>query len=266
MISLRIHHVGVYRDAQRFVQTAEHAFLGLTVSGCIRWQTLGLECSGRTGPYLSLMLAGDTTAFEYGPDRENWVIQFDTPDLAADPHRPERVLLRHGEARIALPRITLVDRPLVDGWVAEMVRIRECLAVPIPATQLRAELGVLAVLRFMLDSQVQAPSQSPAQMLRTRIDQDTMMTRSLDEHSHAVGYSPDYLRKLFIREYHVSPQQYRNRRRMASVMDLVANSRLSVKQIAEAAGFRHQSHLSAAFRSAFGTTPREAVRRFRYGG
>ena len=263
MHQLRIHHVGVYRHTQRFVQTAEHVFLSLTVSGCIHWRIPGAECNSRTGPYFSVLLAGDVTDFEYGPERENWVIQLDTPELIADPHHSGHVLLRHKETWVEFPRIARVDRPLVDGWVAEMTRIRECHAAPLPIMQLRAELGVLGILRFMLDSRMDIPKRSPAQILRARIDQDTAMAHSLNELSRAVGYSPDYLRKLFVREYHVSPQHYRNQRRLAVVMDQIANSRLSIKQIADAAGFRHQSHLSSAFREAYGMAPREAIRRFR---
>jgi AraC-like DNA-binding protein len=35
--------------------------------------------------------------------------------------------------------------------------------------------------------------------------------------------------------------------------------------MATRAGFRHVSHLSASFKSAFGLTPREGVRRYRHG-
>jgi AraC-like DNA-binding protein len=265
MLSLRIHHAGVYRHAQCYVQRAEHVFLGLTVTGCIRWQTPGVACDRRTGPFLSLLLPGDTVAFEYGADRENWVVQFDCPGILPDLRHPQRVLVQHRTARIPLSRVVPVGRPLVDGLAARMRSVRECLSAPTPAMQLRAELTVLELIRHMLESQNQTPARTPAQILRSRIDEDQTLSRSLESLSRESGYSPDYLRKLFVREFQVSPQQYRTQRRLAAVMDLVANSRLSLKQIAEATGFRHQSHLSAAFRAAYGLTPRQAIRQFRQG-
>jgi AraC-like DNA-binding protein len=265
MVTVHIHHVGVYRDAQRHTQVADHVFLGLDVAGLRSQQGPGPRRDGSSIPAFTLLLAGETTEFEFGPERENWVIQLDSPDMAPDPRHAERVLLRYGKAWTDVPRIVAVGRERVHGWVSEMERIRECSASPLPHLRLRAELGVLNILRFMLDSRGESLARTPAQALRARIDEDPRMAQSLEALSRGIGYSPDYLRKLFEREYHVSPQEYRNRRRMALVMEQIANSRLSVKQIAESTGFRHLSHLSASFRAAFGMTPRAAIRQFRYG-
>jgi AraC-like DNA-binding protein len=47
-------------------------------------------------------------------------------------------------------------------------------------------------------------------------------------------------------------------------MELIANSRLSAKEIAFHCGFTHAAHLSTAFRRAFGLTPRDAIHRYRH--
>ncbi len=57
--------------------------------------------------------------------------------------------------------------------------------------------------------------------------------------------------------------RYRQWRRLALAMELIANSRLSGKEIAFEAGFAHTAHLSSRFRTAFGLSPRAAIKRFR---
>ena len=64
-------------------------------------------------------------------------------------------------------------------------------------------------------------------------------------------------------QFQMAPLEYRNRRRMAKAMDLVANSRLSIKEIGANTGFDYASHFSLMFKKSFGLTPSEALARFR---
>ena len=265
MLRMTLRHIGVYRHAERYRQTAEHTFLGFTVSGLVYAHQPDADLDARSGPFFSLLLKGEVTDFEFGADRENWVVQLDTDDLRADPARRASVLARQGATWVPLPRYVFVPRERVPGWREECRRIREAFASPVPRERLRAELGVLGLFRVFLDSEAGTLSVSPAQELKRLIDEDVEFARTLDQLSRRVGYSADHLRKLFEGEFQTSPQEYRSQRRLALVMDLVANSRLSVKEIAARAGFRHVSHLSAAFRHSLGICPREGIRRYRYG-
>jgi AraC-like DNA-binding protein len=47
-------------------------------------------------------------------------------------------------------------------------------------------------------------------------------------------------------------------------MELISNSSLSIKEIAEKTGFEHSSHLCMEFKKHFGITPGNGVKKFRY--
>ena len=266
MLDLRLRHVGVYRHAETHVQRAEHIFLGFTVGGVIYTRGPGRELTASDAPYVSLLLAGETTEFSYGSRRENWVIQLDSRDVRPDPDRHEAARLRSGGGWISVPRIVRLRRDRIPLMRDEFQAVREAFVTPVPLQRARAEFGVLAILRTFLDAASSAPALSPAQELKRLIDEDVNVSESIESLSQRVGYSPDHLRKKFEREFRVSPLRYRNQRRMALVMDLVADSRLSVKEIAARTGFRHVSHLSASFKKAYGITPREGIEKYRYGG
>jgi AraC-like DNA-binding protein len=262
---MHIHHVGVYRHAQRYIQLADHAFLGLTVSGLVHSRTSGGALSATDVPYLSILLAGESSDFEFNPTRENWVIQLDSPELRANPGDPASVQLRAASGWVSVPRVVRFGPARVPGWRDEFRSIREAMSSPLPIDRFRAELGVLGILRAFVDSGARTRTKTPAQELRQSIDEDAEGEYTLETLAQRVGYSGDHLRKLFEVEFGIGPQAYRAQRRLAVVMELIANSRLNVKEIAARAGFKHVSHLSASFKSAFGITPREGIRRYRHG-
>ena len=248
------------------MQRAGHVFLGLTIDGLVSHSIAGREMAPSDAPCLWLLLPGETTEFRYGRRRENWVIQLDSPDMASDPNGLDEVRLRAAGAWIPVPRIVGVRRHRVPIMRDEFQAVRDSFVTPIPLLRARAEFGVLTILRSFIDAAMDAPSLSPAQELKCLMDEDVAATESLESLSRRVGYSPDHLRKKFELEFHLTPQAYRNQRRMAMVMDLVADSRLSVKEIATRTGFTHVSHLSMSFKRAFGITPSEGIARYRFGG
>ena len=58
-------------------------------------------------------------------------------------------------------------------------------------------------------------------------------------------------------QYHIEPGEYRARRRLNRIMELFRENRLSPKEIAEAVGMHHVTHLHAFLRERLGMTPRE---------
>jgi len=91
---------------------------------------------------------------------------------------------------------------------------------------------------------------------------------SLDDVGRAVHASPYHLARLFRRESGLSIHQYRHRLRLRAALARIADGEANLSTLALEVGFSSHSHLSDAFRLAFGMSPAECrksldVRRFR---
>jgi len=91
---------------------------------------------------------------------------------------------------------------------------------------------------------------------------------SLDAIGRAVHASPFHLARLFRRELGLTIHQYRHRLRLRTALSRVADGETNLSELALELGFSSHSHLTDAFRLAFGMPPAECrksldVRRFR---
>ena len=69
-------------------------------------------------------------------------------------------------------------------------------------------------------------------------------------------YSPYYINRLFVRQYHESPSKYQVRLRMNVAKKLlIGDSALSVRQVAEQVGYQDQSYFSRIFKKHTGVSP-----------
>lgn len=80
MITPKILNVGVYREAEKFIQTTPCVFWGVNIKGLVRSTTYYPDGSllderdskvKQIPPDLQLLPAGCRIDFEYGVDREN---------------------------------------------------------------------------------------------------------------------------------------------------------------------------------------------------
>lgn len=266
MFTFTLTYAGVYRQHQpRFTQTIPCPWLNLHLRGLRRFRHLdGKLDLHDPGPFLSLGVPGTRIRFETKLPRENYVLMFDGLELRRNPHS-ELVDLRFESGWVSVPELIFIDAGQVPALALEFKRVLECFHNPLPANRLDAQLAVAAVLRQFVES-ADAPGRAdtPAAALRRRLDADDGFRRPLPELSQACGYGADHLRARFRREYGISPREYRNQRRMAAAMDLIAKSHLSVKEIAARTGFTYLSHFSAFFRRHAGISPREAIAKYRH--
>ncbi|HEX2674142.1 MAG TPA: AraC family transcriptional regulator [Polyangiaceae bacterium] len=91
---------------------------------------------------------------------------------------------------------------------------------------------------------------------------------SLDDVGRAAHASPFHLARLFRRESGLSIHQYRHRLRMRAALARIADGESDLSRLALDLGFSSHSHLTDAFRLAFGISPSECrkslnVHRFR---
>jgi len=259
--------LGVFRHAECGRQKLDFVDLGFSVSGLRRFALNGQEVSPLAGAYFFLAAPGTVMEYDYGPDRQNWVMSLSGAEFR--PGRdPMRVELFREDAWISLPMRTPVPPERVPGWILEFERLWEAQQNPLPKNLWRIELGVQRILSTILESETSLPppQETPASRLKAWLDEDRAFNRNLADVAEELGYSDYHLRELFSRAYGVSPQVYRNRRRMALAMDWITGTTLSLKEIAMKLGFRHFSHFSTTFHRAFTVAPRSALRRYRFAG
>ncbi|MBI5722980.1 MAG: helix-turn-helix domain-containing protein [Planctomycetes bacterium] len=262
MWQFQVKHVGRYCYAQVADYITPCFTLGFTLSGLRWWDSSGIRITDGC-PHFTFLPGHCRTQFEYGPDRENYAVLAET-DVVQLGHSPGTIDWNYGGSKVALPTFVPVPAESVPGWQAEFIRLREAFLAPTPRNLLRVEAGIINVLRWVLDANADRLAATPAEALKKLLDDDVRHGESLAKLSRRCGYSADHLRLMFARQYGLTPKAYRDRRRLARAMELIANSRLSLKEIARATGFTHGAHFANSFRRAFGISPREGVRRFRH--
>ena len=262
MFDLSITHAQVYRQVEHVQRIINLPYINLAVSG---WRYLRREGEVWHDPSPCITFGTQGTRIEgfFDRTRENWVVLFSTTDLRPG-ERGSTVQVRYRDNWLTIPALIPLTPDQLPGWRSEFQHICEAMHNPVPQNVMRAELGVMNVLRFALDYQLPASRLLPAEQMKAVIDHDETCTQSLAELSIKCGYSVDHMRLLFRRHYQMSPQQYRLRRRMTLAMELLMNSTLSVKEVARQLGFVHVSHFSAAFRQVHGFPPSQVITRYRH--
>ena len=76
-------------------------------------------------------------------------------------------------------------------------------------------------------------------------------------------YTEFHLRKLFRKYYQTHPVEYRARLRLKRIQELMLDPRLSLKEIADAVGMNHVTHLNLFIRKRCGLTPVQMRRSLR---
>jgi AraC-like DNA-binding protein len=92
------------------------------------------------------------------------------------------------------------------------------------------------------------------------IDAHLESSLTLEELGSVVQYSPFHLARRFRQATGQTLHQYVTKRRLANAHALITGTDLPLQQVAAQAGFSDQSHLSNAYRKAYGCTPSEGRR------
>ena len=77
----------------------------------------------------------------------------------------------------------------------------------------------------------------------------------LDDYLASLPFSCDYLRKLFQKEYGVTPHQYLNNKRLQIAAETLLNCSDTVADIAVMCGFRDPLYFSRMFKKKYGVSP-----------
>lgn len=265
---LNITHADVYTKAEAHSQTALCHWLGLVVSGTEYaqvWRPDGrLLCDfdASVGPHLLLRLPGMATRFKFSARRENWIIQFDLPELTYDAESGNALWLSDGN-RFELPFYRMLKPGEVAGLQREMSEIRQLYWSKLPRGQLAAALKTAGLLARFLEPPGGGAAADRVARFRASIDDDVAFRFSLQELAARAGGHVDSLRRSFRRRYQLDPGEYRTRYRVQRIMAAVAHTELSIKEIADQVGMAHVTHLHRLIRTRCGVTPRELIRQYR---
>jgi AraC-like DNA-binding protein len=127
------------------------------------------------------------------------------------------------------------------------------------ALHTRPRLNALASLRQRTPTAQARGGLPPGAMRRVREYVDLHLGESMDlaELASIAGLSVFHFARQFKQSVGVTPHHFLVQRRVERAQDMLARTDLAVSEIAVAAGFSDQSHLSRHFRQLLGTTPRE---------
>lgn len=79
----------------------------------------------------------------------------------------------------------------------------------------------------------------------------------LEKIAQEVNQSPIYFHRMFKKTFNLTPWEYMLNLRMNHAKELLHNSTLRIKEIAEKAGYKNEFHFSKAFKQHAGVSPRE---------
>ena len=124
---------------------------------------------------------------------------------------------------------------------------------------LRKELRLLLALLF-LSAEFPEASHPAGRIEHLRLRLKNLYYRhdlSIAEEAARIGYSPNYIQKIFRAKTGMSPKEYLMKIRMEEARRFLKERRYSVKEVASLCGFSGKEYFSTAFRAYCGFPPSE---------
>jgi len=94
------------------------------------------------------------------------------------------------------------------------------------------------------------------------LGEDSCERKSIQEIAAEVGMSYSSFRRKFVQLYRISPMEYRIRRRLGKIQDLLSTGRYQVQELAERFGYADMYVLSKQFKKYIGASPKNFCRKF----
>ena len=91
--------------------------------------------------------------------------------------------------------------------------------------------------------------------LKNYLDENSHRIVSAEELSRTIFRSPDYCQKLFNREFNITPYAYQIEKKMQKAKFLLADTNLSIGEIAEKIGYNDIHYFSNLFQMKCGLRP-----------
>ena len=143
-------------------------------------------------------------------------------------------------------------------WMARIEELVRAPAAddPVAATQQLLDFAGLLVAMLAGDSDTVAPEADAIATAARMLAADLRAELDLRAVAAQCGLAYETVRKHFTREVGQSPSRYRDERRIEAATDLLADTRLPHRVIAELLGFVDEYHFSKRYRALTGLPPR----------
>lgn len=96
-----------------------------------------------------------------------------------------------------------------------------------------------------------------AYLLKNLIDESTYQRVSIEQLTQAIYRSPDYVIKMFKKEFGMTPYAYATHRKIMAAQQLLRDSRMQINEIAALLSYPDAHYFSHLFRRHTGCTPSE---------
>ena len=251
------------------MQITHACFLSLVVSGQIYshvYAPNGKKYLDSGNQSLRLIPPGFKIDFSYGAGRENIVAVCSIPGLHYD-EAADRLLLYSHDTEISLERSLSLTWEQTVHFRKIFDRIIDLNQSQLPSNVFAAECLAGSVLSELAvnDNGTQPDIRTApdlADRLKQLLDEDHGMRLTLGEHCQNLGYCPEYARRCFRRKFSIDPKEYRQRRRLEYIYQLMNQHCHTPKEIAYLAGMKSVNHLHSFIRQRCGMTPRELAQKF----
>ena len=166
----------------------------------------------------------------------------------------------------ALPVMLMTEYGISDRWLfggsglrGDFERAAELIFGGSPEEEIQEQLCALIFKIIARLSRLDnaAGHSEEAVKLKAYLDAGTSRIVSNRELSAQIFRSPDYMLKLFAREYGITPYDYQLKEKMRVARRLLRDTSLPVAEVAAAIGYHDPKYFSGLFREKCGASPRE---------
>ena len=206
--------------------------------------------------------AGFKIDFSYNARRENYVTICQMDSLRWNP-KSHLLELHWRDQVIEIPLVIKAPLGRVEMLRDLFRRTAELTRSAIYADHIAAEMLMQTVVAEFIEYSRSASAEVvPEHIARLKklIDEDTAFRYDLSEIMSEFKYTSIYLRRLFKKYYSTNPAEYRARLRFNRIQQLLSESDLSIKEVADAVGMNHVTHLHTFVKQRCGMTPGELRR------
>lgn len=264
-IPMVVGHVCGQRTGQPLRMTHRQHTLSLLVQGDGYYE-VGPSTGTMVAPSIQFLPAGEVDVNGLYGSVDNWFCSFEWSGIAIRSIDDNVVTIDTGAGEIPLARRQAVDADAASTLVECFRRLARAVDGGRTADKLRARALLMELVIDYCEFRQMEPMRKVHRALNHFYDllrRHACSQLTIRDLAAQVGMSVDHLRQLFIQEFGVTPQQFRNERRMAHARDMLTSEGMNVSEAADACGFADASYFSRRFRNHYGIPPTDLIRRCR---